>query len=158
MGHFFRYITGRSDMKLPYTLSTSALSTLAVLTTIMNTYGNQLEAKQKYDKSIEAMLIEKVGAKIGDIRPGINYGSEAGMVTKKDLRNAESKKNPLLQNKLWVAPEPKKDTLPPLGRVEDDKNVDFTLTSSISGKSLKVTPKLVWEKFNSEGELIHTEN
>ena len=127
--------------------------TLATLTSLLLISTSALAQEDKYDKSLEAVVISKVQEKIGDIRPSIDYNQEAALVTKKVLRGAESEKNPLAPKKIWVAPKPD-DGLPPV--VSNQHNdIDYTFTASIDKNLTGLKGKVVWEKFDRNGKPIN---
>lgn len=96
----------------------------------------------KYDVSIAKAAAAKAAEKIGDIRGSIDYDQEPDMVTKQDLVDKE------LNTSFF--PMPTKDSLPPISFLPN--GVDLRTTGSIQKKKYKT--KIVWDKFDRDGNLI----
>jgi len=131
--------------------------TTTAMALVLMTSGTVFAEDAKYDKSIEAAAIEKAAQKIGQPRPTIGFTDKPKIITKQDLVNAAAKRSSLVPAKSWEPPKADPNANPRIsGIIEQNliSGLDMTTTAGITKSGAKITPKIIWEKFDRDGNPI----
>jgi hypothetical protein len=121
--------------------------TAASVAMVLMTSSSALAQTVKYDENIAKAAAEKAAEKVGDIRGLINFDQVPDLVTKEDL--AEKPVNTSFFPSLR---DINKNALPPMTSIFPD--IDMTVTGSINGRKVKIVEKVIWEKFDRNGNPI----
>jgi len=108
----------------------------------------------KYDTKIAEAAAKKAAEKLGDIRGSINYDKKTDLVTRENMVKKPDQTSFLPETFLEA---PKQDVkLPPMTSIIRDifPGVDMTITGSINGQEVTISEKIIWEKFDRDGNLI----
>ena len=115
--------------------------------------SNTVRAEEdRYDRAIEAAMIERAQEKIGELRPTIDYDKQVQIVTRSDIQRSISSRESLLPQNSWVPPKPK-NALPPMVDIMLD-GVDTTFTASTPPKEPEFQRQMIWDKFDTDGNPI----
>ena len=105
----------------------------------------------KFDKNISDAAAKRAAERIGDIRGSIDYDQKAEMVTREHLEEKqEAKRVSLIPDYVWY-PE-KANIFTRL--IAQIPGIDLTVTGSVDDEDVQIERKLVWDKFDAEGNPI----
>jgi len=116
--------------------------------------GFAIAGEVKHDRTIEAAAAKIAAKKVGDIRGSIDYDDVPFLVTRKLLVKEEAHTS-LLPRPAWIPPEGEEALPPMVSNFLAD--LDYTLTGSITGRKTKSTRRIIWDRFDADGNPIETE-
>ena len=116
--------------------------------------GFAIAGEVKHDRTIEAAAAKIAARKVGDIRGPIDYDEHPFLVTRKLLVKEDSRIS-LLPRPAWIPPKGEEALPPMVSNFLPD--LDYTLTGSIGSKKIKRTRRVIWDRFDADGNPIETD-
>jgi len=109
----------------------------------------------KYDKSVAEAAAKKAAEKIGEIRPSIDFDKQPNITEpKKEVQKETTEQEASeAETRHITESENRPAELQRISETEQD-DLDFTATGSIERSSLVMATKVIWEKFDADGNPI----
>jgi len=108
----------------------------------------------QYDKSVAEAAAKKAAEKVGDIRPSIDYDQVPGITKSEDIKPQSSSG---FDSKKYENTTNDSQRITSIDRLEDsldEANIDYSLTGSIKRTPQKRKIRVVWQKFDADGNLV----
>lgn len=110
--------------------------------------GFALANETKFDRSVGEAAARIAASKLGDIRGTIDHDTVPFLVTRKLLHKQDAQTS-LLPRPAWVPPKRDSDALPPMVQ-----NGTFGIDRTMTGSIKRQPDRIIWEKFDSDGNPI----
>ena len=123
--------------------------------TLMLSCGSSFASEIQFDKSVAEAAARQAAEKVGELRPSIDFDQEPGITQLKDLDPKAASE--------YEQPENDSQRITSLQNPNDDlvseylpleTRVDLTTTASINPNVSNREVRVVWQKFDADGNLI----